>query len=344
MKKLTRKEKERRSQPVVARSKPYNAYKWWLIGAVIFFGAGATAILSSDFIVVEEYINLNAILGLALFVALGMLSLYALIERKQYGLTKEKIVVNSRIFSSKTYDDIKGYTEEEYDGKYVSGKRLVFKTANGFVRINSNTCLNYPQIRSFAKRNFSEDDRALFVWHRFRRDLLLLLVLLGLTVFFGWLSFKVQAVESEQAVMTFQSRLATPPIIKSTGGKDDEQYVRLKVERYPEILFEIKGKRYRALDQSLLSKLDVDQSVRLTVDEKEFRNKIEKLNNPPWGIKFLHWRKMSVLQMEAVGKSYIDQEHIAQFDQENREDKWLFLALALCFGGVFIFCVRSIFR
>ncbi len=310
------------------KSVPSNYARNWMILGTIFFAF--IAFLSSKEIFNNSYLDL---IGLMTFLGLLGFSLTCLnywINQTEIEISSEEIISKNKL-KKKVFRNIKGFKEESYEGKYQSGKKLIFKTEKGFVVIDSNSYLNYFDIVRYARKNFKKLEDKNFKRYDFQQTFILRIFFLFATfLFLGiFIDKQFENIDNlEREIQTIQINLSEAPKIESSSRRSKD-YIRIFAEEYPEFKFKISGFRYKACNRSLLNELVKGDKVKIGVKSNDLETKIKKERSPSFGTRHFHWEQISVYQISHENKEYLNLNRVKKLMKNDRNWAWLFLLFGL---------------
>lgn len=241
-----------------------------------------------------------------IIIALILLNLFSV---KNYCFTKNELIESSSFIKNKkkvcNLNEIEGWTEKQYKGKFENWEEIILYFKNGEKRkISSDYFDNYFEVKNkIALIKNRDTQREELIEKKINKKLAIAFCIISL-LFFYW-AFNALQVEDIKSNDIFVLKDKTSEKIKLTKGK--HKSIEIKLEMYPNLIFRISGNDAMKAThvKNLIEEVKIGDSIFVGINKSDYRQKLIKIDSLTFGDKYFFNENISVESVKSVNSDYL---------------------------------------
>ncbi len=273
--------------------------------------------------------NLCLILFVLSLIAI-VLILLNLFSVKNYCFTENELIELPSFLKNekKVYnlDEIDGWTEKQYKGKFENWEEIIVYFKNGEkIKIASDYFDNYFEIKDkIALIKNRDTQKEELIEKRINKKLAIIFFIVSL-LFFYW-AYKALQVEDIKSNDIFVVKDKTSERIKLTKGK--HKSIEIKLEMYPDLIFRIGGNdaMKATFVKNLIEEVKVGDSIFVGIHKSDYRQKLIKIDSLTFGDKYFFNENISVESVKSVKSDYLSlsDNNLSKSENKSWNFGWFF--------------------
>ncbi|MEN2488033.1 hypothetical protein AAYQ05_09570 [Flavobacterium sp. B11] len=235
-------------------------------------------------------------------------------------------------------DEIDGWTEKQYKGKFENWEEIIVYFKNGEkIKISSDYFENYFEIKhKIALIKNRDTQKEELIEKRINKKLAIAFFIISLLLFY-W-AYNALHVEDIKSNDIFVLKDRTSERIKLTRGK--HKSIEIKLEMYPDLIFRISGNDAMKATyvKKLIEEIKIGDSIFVGINKSDYRQKLIKVDSLTFGDKYFFNENINVESVKSAKSDYLSlsDNNLSKSENKSWNFGWFFAF------GIF-FLLMSIF-